>query len=407
MYVASVRSSMGKLGKVPPTVVALGTVSLLTDVSAEMVTAFLPVYLLYTLQLGYAQFGVLDGIYTGATALLRLVGGHLSDRWRKPKAVAAIGYGMSAVTKFFFPLIGPSAVGIGALLAADRAGKGLRTAPRDALISLSVPADRLGASFGVHRSMDTVGALLGPLITFVLLANIGIVAGPVFVVSSCFALLGLIVLASFVRERPITEAPPKRSTSIRAGFALLREIRFRRATIAATVLGLATLSDAFVFVLVQRGTGIPLGNLPLMPLGTALVFLLAAAPMGKLADRIGRWQVFMAGHLFLLGVYLLLFAPAGGYPIAIAALVLHGLFYASTDGVLSARVSDLVPESLRGSGLSVVQTGQALARLVSSIGFGFFLQYASFGLAVGIAVCGLATTLGAAFLLTRSPAQAA
>jgi MFS family permease len=362
------------------------------------------VYLLFTVQMGYAQFGILDGLYTGATAVLRLVGGHVSDRLRRPKAVATAGYGLSAVTKMIFPLVGGSALGIGSLLAADRAGKGLRTAPRDALISLSTPEDRLGAAFGVHRTMDTFGALLGPLITFLLLMQIGMVPGPIFVVSSCFAVLGLIVLASFVREGPVTKKATGPTPSIRAGFRLLRDPAFRKATVAAAALGLATMSDAFVYILVQRATGVPLGALPLLPLATALVFLLTAAPLGKLADRIGRWRMFLIGHVLLLAVYVLLFMPAAGYPVAVLALLLHGLFYGCTDGVLSAKVSTLVPDSLRASGLAVVQTGQALARLVSSVAFGFLLQFAAFGTAVGTAIAALTLTLLIAWHLNGSTA---
>ncbi|MEU6156269.1 MFS transporter [Actinosynnema sp. NPDC047251] len=399
MYVASVRPSERVKGKVPGTVVALGTVSLLTDISAEMVTAFMPVYLLVTLQMGYAQFGILDGLYTGATAVLRLVGGQVADRTHRHKAVAAFGYGLSAATKFVFPAVGANAFGIGATMAADRAGKGLRTAPRDALISLATPPDKLGAAFGVHRSMDTVGALLGPLVTFLLLTNIGIVAGPVFVVSACFALVGLIVLIAFVREnRAEAKSGPK--PSIKAGLALLKDTDYRRVTIAAAVLGLATLSDAFVFILVQKATDVPLAALPLMPLGTALVFLVAAGPVGRLADKIGRWKVFLGGHVLLLAVYVLLLAPGTGYVGVGVALLLHGLFYSATDGVLSARVSTLVPESLRASGLSVVQTGQALTRLVSSVGFGFLLQFAAFGTAVYAAIGALVLSVVVAWRMT-------
>ncbi|GGU70812.1 MFS transporter [Lentzea flava] len=408
MYVASSRPSKTDFRKrLPSTVFALGTVSLLTDVSAEMITAFLPVYLLFTLQLGYAQFGLLDGIYTGATAVLRLVGGGISDRFRKPKAVAAAGYGLSAATKVFFPLVGASPFGIGALMAADRAGKGIRTAPRDAMISLATPEDRLGAAFGVHRSMDTFGALLGPLVTFLLLAQIGMVPGPIFAVSAAFAVIGLIVLISFVRETPAKEQPKGPRPSFRAGLNLLTDQGFRRTTISAGLLGLATVSDAFVYVLVQKATSISLGYLPLLPLGTAVVFLAAAAPLGKLADRVGRWRMFLAGHALLLGVYALLFIPEGGMVIAVVALVLHGLFYAATDGVLSAKVSETAPESLRASGLSVVQTGQALGRLVSSVAFGLLLQYTSFTTGVTVALAALTVTLVVSYGINREqPASA-
>lgn len=373
--------------------------SLLTDISAEMITAFLPVYLLFTLQLNYLQFGLLDGLYTGATALLRLVGGHAGDRWRRPKAVAAIGYGLSAMTKLAFPVAGASVAWIGALLAVDRAGKGLRTAPRDALISLAAPPAGLGRSFGVHRSMDTIGALLGPLVTFLILAELGTASGPVFVTSFCFGLIGLIVLLTFVRERrAATTGPPP---SFRAGLAMLREQRLRTATIAATVLGLATISDAFIFVLLQRISEVPASVLPLLPLGTAITFLLTATSIGRVADRIGRWIVFFAGHLLLLGVYLLLLGPIGGYFLVVLVLLLHGLFYAATDGVLMAYGSALVPESLRGSGLAVLQTGQALARLGSSVGFGILLQYSSFDVAVVTAVVALVLALVVTLLLTQ------
>jgi MFS family permease len=350
--------------------------------------------------MGYAQFGVLDGLYTGATAVLRLVGGHVSDRTHRHKAVAATGYGLSAVTKLIFPLVGANAFGIGATLAADRAGKGLRTAPRDALISLATPPPALGTAFGVHRTMDTIGALLGPLVTFLLLQQIGMVAGPVFVVSACFAVIGLIVLVAFVRENR-TPPPNAPRPSIKAGLALLKDAGYRKVAVVAAVLGLATLSDAFVFILIQKSTAISPSALPLLPLGTALVFLLAATPLGVLADRIGRWRVFLGGHLLLLAVYALLLAPHTSYLGMAVALLLHGLFYAATDGVLSARISTLVPESLRASGLSVIQTGQALTRLVSSVAFGFLLQFASFGTAVTSAVVVLVLALAFAWRMAR------
>ncbi len=334
MYVASSRHALRAEGAprsgrgVPGTVFALGTVSLLTDISSEMVTAFMPVYLLFTLQLTYVQFGLLDGIYTGATALLRLVGGYVADRLQRPKAVALAGYGLSAVTKLAFPVASSSTVGIGTLLAVDRAGKGLRTAPRDALISLAVPEERLGAAFGVHRTMDTIGAMLGPLVTFLILAYIGTAGGPVFTISFLFALLGVIVLVFFVRDetpahvaaatRKATAATRRATVSVRAGLRLLRERRMRRTTIAAALLGLATLSDAFLFVVVQKASGVAEHLLPLLPLGTAVVFLLAATPVGRLADRLGRWRVFFAGHVLLLGAYLLMVGPLDGLPLVFA-----------------------------------------------------------------------------------------
>jgi MFS family permease len=407
MYVASTRPSgtaVRVTRQIPGTVFALGTVSLLTDVSAEMITAFLPVYLIYTLQLGYVQFGLLDGLYTGATAVMRLVGGFVSDRTSRPKLVAFFGYGVSAVTKLIFPLAGASSVAIGGVLAVDRAGKGLRTAPRDALISLVTPPDQLGSAFGVHRAMDTVGALCGPLLTFLILSQLGSAPGPIFVVSFCFAAIGLVVLGAFVREhkRPATRT---RKVSVRAGVNLLRDRTFRRATIAAAVLGLVTISDAFVFVVLQKVSGISVGMLPLLPLGTALVFLLGAAPIGRLADRLGRWRVFFAGHVLLLITYLTLLLPTGGYAAVAVALTAHGLFYACTDGVLMAYASGFVPAELRATGMATVQTGQALTRMTSSIVFGVLLTALAVSTAVVLlAVVMVVALVAVAFMVRRRSA---
>src|SRR5262245_79246 len=132
-------------------VFALGTVSLVTDVSAEMVTAVLPLYLVLGLQLSPMAYGVIDGVYTGATALLRIVGGYVADRVRSRKAVAGVGYALSAVAKLGLLAAGRSGATIGLVIAVDRTGKGLRTAPRDALITLSTPPEALGRAFGIHR----------------------------------------------------------------------------------------------------------------------------------------------------------------------------------------------------------------------------------------------------------------
>ncbi|WP_026425878.1 MFS transporter [Actinokineospora inagensis] len=407
MYVASTRQTKTTpaeggswRSRVPTTVLLLGTVSLLTDISSEMVTAFLPVYVIFNLQMSYLQLGLLDGIYTGATAILRLVGGHVSDRVRRHKAVAVAGYGLSAVMKLVFPSVGASSVGLGGVLAVDRAGKGLRTGPRDALISLVTPKEKLGEAFGVHRTMDTVGALLGPLATFVMLTWLTTRPGPIFMISFCFAALGVIVLISFVRQ-PRLERVPGKPVTMGATLALLRNRGMRRTTIAAGLLGLATISDAFVFVVLQKVSGVAPTWLALMPVGTALTFLLAATPLGKLADKIGRWRMFFAGHVVLFVVYLLLLGPFSGVILVIVALALHGLFYAATDGVLMAHGSTLVPDHLRAGGLSIVQTGQALARFASSVFFGLFLQSLAFSSAVLIAIGALAAALVGVYLLIR------
>src|SRR5690348_4419329 len=156
--------------RVGGTVLLLGTCSLLTDISSEMVTAILPLYLVATLGFTPLQYGIVDGIYQGASALVRLASGYLGDRLSRHKAVASFGYGLSAVTKLGLALFTGAWAGLSALILLDRTGKGIRTAPRDAMISMTAPERDLGLAFGIHRAMDTAGAMIGPVVAFGLLA---------------------------------------------------------------------------------------------------------------------------------------------------------------------------------------------------------------------------------------------
>ncbi|MET9340843.1 MFS transporter [Nonomuraea sp. NPDC003804] len=362
MYISGFRYR-GLTTAVPANVLALGVVSLVTDISAEMVTAVLPYYAVLVLGLSPLAYGLLDGLYFGVTALVRLAAGHAADRWQRRKLVAGIGYGLSAACKLGLLAAGNSVGLLGAVVAADRTGKGLRTAPRDALISLSATPETQGQAFGVHRAMDTVGAFLGPLAAFAVLGATG-AYDAVFVVSFAIAVLGVVLLALYVRETPAL--PAQQGVRLGPALALLRLPPFRRICLTAAALGLVTISDPFVYLLLQKGTGIAPEHFPLLPLGTAAVYLLLAVPLGRLADRWGRVPVFLLGHLALVGVYALL---ATGAPYWLV-LALFGLFYAATDGVLMAAAGPLLPAHLRTSGLAVLQTGQAVARMLSSILFG-------------------------------------
>ena len=375
MYIAASRTSdlaagenrKPALKRVSANVVALGMVSLVTDVSSEMVTAVLPLYLVLGLGLNPLQFGLLDGLYAGATALVRVLGGHLADRWRRLKAVAGFGYGLSAVCKLGLVAAGSSVAAIGVVLAADRTGKGVRTAPRDALISLSSEPDALGRSFGVHRALDTVGAFLGPLVAMAVLA-LSLGGYPsVFFTSFCVAAIAVLLLALFVRDHH--GGVDRAAVSLRTAAGLLKQSDFRRVTLWAALLGLVTVGDSFVYLALQRRWEIAATFFPLLPLGTAGVYLVLALPLGKLADRIGRWPVFLGGHAALCLALVLLCGPAYA-AIPVVALGLHGVFYAATDGVLMAAAGPLIPRDLRATGMAVVQTGQAVARMLSSVLFG-------------------------------------
>ncbi|MFD3718982.1 MFS transporter [Streptomyces sp. NPDC058674] len=469
--------SAGRTRAVAPAVLALGTVSLITDISSEMVTAVLPLYLIAGLGLSPLGFGALDGLYNGVSALVQLTGGHLADRVRNHKLIAGLGYGLSALCKpmlLFAHSLGP----VGVVLALERTGKGLRTAPRDALISLSTPVGSQGRAFGVHRAMDTTGALLGPLAAFLILNAAVDGYDAVFGVSACIAVLGVVVLVLFVpgpsadgmpppappRTAPAPgaplagpvpaprPAPAARSTpaapataapgapalpdapaaraagaaaaprsaaepyaaeppaarppavNVREALGLLRLPRLRALALCAALLGLTTVSDAFVYLLLQERAGVGDRWFPLLPLGTAAVFLLLAVPAGALADRIGRRTVFLAGHALLLAAYGLLLGAPGPSALPYLVLALHGMFYAATDGVLPAAVAATVPARLRGTGLALVGTGQALARFGCSLAFGGAWTLWGTGPALAAAAGGLLCCAVAAGFVLRPTA---
>ncbi|WP_217177678.1 MFS transporter [Streptomyces sp. AC495_CC817] len=398
---SAVHPSVGRRAAgVGSTAIALGAVSLLTDLSSEMVTAVLPLYLVVGLGMTPLQFGFLDGIYNGVTAFVRLLGGHVADRWSRHKLVAGIGYGLSAVCKPFLLLAGASTTALSATLAVDRIGKGIRTAPRDALISLSVDDAHQGRAFGVHRAMDTAGALLGPVAAFALLWMVADAFDAVFIVSFCVATLGVLVLIAFVPGRSSLPVGTPRPT-LRETVGILSDPRFRRLLIAATILGLVTIGDGFLYLGIQQKTGIDTVFFPLLPLGSALVYLLLAVPMGRLADRIGRRLPFLLGNLALLGSYSMLLLPLDGPVLIVLVLGLLGVFYAATDGVLMALASPGIPRERRAGGLALLQTGQATGRLFAAVLFGAAWTLWGVSTALAVAASALLVMLIAAALLIR------
>ena len=352
-------------------VVALGFTSLLTDVSSEMIATVLPIYLVLYLGLTPLQYGLVDGLYHGMTALLRLAGGFASDRTRRDKEVAAFGYGTSALCRIAMLGAGGSWPVIAAIVAVDRAAKGLRVAPRDALISLSSGRAGLATSFGVHRSLDSAGAMLGPLVALAILSAAPNAYDLVFVASFAVAIVGLGVLWLYVRsvrgltldrERPLRPGQALRSLLATRGFAGL--------TLAGTLLALTTVSDGFLYLVLQQGAGLNPGLFPLLYVGTAGSFLLLALPAGMLADRFGRRATFLAGHGVLLLAYLNAAAGAESLSDLAVCILLLGGYYALTEGVLMALASALLPADIRGTGLALLTTATSLGRLSASIAFG-------------------------------------
>lgn len=383
----------------------LGLVSLFTDISSEMVTTILPLYLVYTLGFSPLQFGIVDGLQQGAAALVRVLGGFAADRTRRHKEVAGIGYGLSALARVGL-LFASSVAALGAVVFVDRTGKGIRTAPRDALISLSSEPDALGTSFGVHRALDTAGAMLGPLIAFGLLWLAPGDFDAVFVVSLCAALVGLALLFLLVENRPLPVADAAH-VSLRAAARLLGRRRFATLAAVGGVLALFTVSDGFLFLALQRHLDFEQRLLPLLFVGTAGAFMLLAIPVGRIADRVGRGRVFVAGYLPLLVAYALLLVPSFGSGEIVLYLALLGLYYAATDGVLMALASATLPPALRGSGLALVVTAVSLGRLLASILFGTIWAWQDVDAAITAFAVGLVAAMVLAAAALRLSPQAA
>jgi MFS family permease len=420
------------------TVLLLGLTSLFTDISSEMVSAVLPLYMVHVLGLNPLQIGVLNGIQQGGSAFVRLIFGFVADRMSRYREVAGVGYGLSAICKL--GLLATTAFGpLTAVLLIDRTGKGIRTAPRDAMISLSSPQDELGTAFGVHRAMDTCGAMIGPLLGFALLALTPNEYHGIFLVSFCFALIGVAILLLLVEDparaperveaaaaeqavaaqtAPAAPAPTEADEpaggrlTLRGATGLLGGRQFGGLVGIAFLLGLATIGDAFLYLQLDDRLDLADSLFPLLYVGTSSIFMVMAVPAGRLSDRIGRAKVFTFGYAILLALYVVLLSGASSHLLVPATLLGLGIFYASTDGVLAALGSALVPEAVRGTGLATLGTATALAQFGASVAFGALWATSGVHTAFAVFTVGLAIALAATIIVLlvgprRSAASAA
>lgn len=389
--------------RLSPVILWLGIVSMVTDVSSESVTAILPLYVTGFLGLSTIAFGLIDGINQGASAIVRIAAGWAADRSGHPKRIALAGYGLSMLARIGFLFAG-GFWAIAAIVTGDRIGKGIRTAPRDALISVSAQPEHLARSFGVHRMLDNIGAATGPLIAFFVLLMIPNGFSTVFVVSLAFAVIGVAVLALVVPDIKARGLQGTEDREERRLFAFswshLKEPGLGKLLVAAGLLGLVTIGDGFIYLVLQARDSFAVQWFPLLFVGTNVVFLAFAVPLGRLADRVGKIPVFVGGHLALLATYLLAAAPFGGLWATIGCLVLLGAFYAATDGVLAALASQLTPPGKLAMGIASAQTVVALTRMTASAGFGV-LWYAVGAPTAMVAAAGLlaCAVVAVAFIL--------
>lgn len=401
---AGKRSKTGALNR---TVVALAFTSFFTDISSEMVAAVVPLFL--TSQLGFSPFlfGAFQGAFEIANALLRILGGTIADRTKKPKQTAATGYGISTASRMGLLAATLTSAPVVPFLLIDRLGKGLRTGPRDAMISLATPEKSWGTAFGFHRTLDATGAMIGPLLAFGILFALPESFNSVFTFSVAFGFLGLAVIITWARN-PKYAAPStgsaQRSNNTRAILkSLFTNQGFRRIAGIGMAFGSFMIGDAFIYLVIfdaaRQSTDIGIGGFgaqwfPLLFVGTAVGFLLTATPLGRLADRIGRARVWVLGQVALaLVLASLLFQPTS-VPAIIGVLALLGLFYGATDGVLPALAAGVIPREHRSAGLATLSTLEAFARTASAFAFGLMWDRVSVDSALTVMLGGLVLTVG-------------
>ena len=344
----------------PRNVVVAGAVSLLTDISSEMIIPVLPLFLTLTLGAPVAAVGLIEGVAESTASVLRVFSGYLSDRSGRRKPLILAGYGLSNLTKPLLALAGawPHVL---ALRFADRFGKGVRGAPRDALIADSVDASVRGRAFGFHRSMDTTGAAIGPLLAAATLAATAGDARAVFWLASVPGVAAVLLAWWLLRDRP---AAPKDVDAPRLGFRDLGR-PFALFTAVATLFALGNSSDAFL-ILRAQDAGMAVAVIPLAYVAFNTLYAVVATPVGIVSDRWARRPLLAAGYAVFALVYAG-FALAPNAPVVAGLFLAYGLYYALTDGVARALVADLVPAPLRATAMGTFSTATGLALLPASL----------------------------------------
>lgn len=353
------------LHRLPRTVIILGFVSMFMDISSEMIHGLLPVYLVVGLGASMVSIGIIEGIAEATACIVKLFSGALSDRLGKRKLLITLGYGMAAFTKPIFPL----ASAIEWIIAArfiDRAGKGIRGAPRDALIADVTPAAQRGAAYGMRQSMDTAGAFLGPLLAIALMA----LSGNNFALVFWFAVIpGFVAfgLVGFQIREPVTA--PSRTGEVRPPilWRVWRKLgnAYWGVVAVGAALTLARFSEAFL-ILRAQDLGLALALAPLVLVVMNGVYAACVYPIGKLSDRRDRTQLIAAGLVTLiLGDVVLAYSE--GLAMLGIGIALWGLHMGLTQGLLAAMVADTTPQHLRGTGFGFFNLISGLMMLAASI----------------------------------------
>jgi MFS family permease len=349
----------------PRTVIALGLASLFTDMASEMIYPLLPVFLAGVLGAGAISLGVIEGVAESTAALLKLVSGVWSDRLRRRKPLVLTGYGLAGAVR---PLIGLATSWPMVLVIrfVDRIGKGIRTSPRDALIADVTPDHLRGAAFGLHRAMDHIGAVLGPLVAWALLSGAGWSLRHVFIAAVIPGIIVMIVLAVMVRESPRRE-PPTARTPLRRTIGQLGP-DYRRLLLAVGIFTLGNSTDAFI-LLRLADAGVEPAMIAVLWSVHHVVKAGATYLGGRLSDRVGRRTMMLAGWLTYAALYAS-FAATDSSTALIVIFLLYGLYFGLTEPIERAWIADLAPSELRGAAFGGFHFVIGLTALPASVLFG-------------------------------------
>lgn len=382
-------------------VVVLGVVSLFTDISSEMIVPVRIIFLVVILNTPVTLAGLIEGIAESTASIVKVFSGRLADRVSKRKPIILAGYGISNLCKPLLSLVTswPQALG---LIFLDRAGKGVRGSPRDAMIADSIEAKYRGKAFGLHRAMDTMGAAIGPLFAALILALTDQNLRALFAWTLLPGILAVVVVIFFLREPPrepiATPQPDAIKVPFWQGLGALGA-PFWMFTSASTLFAVGNSSDAFVFLRTEGLEGV-LEAVPLVYFGYNLVYALLATPLGVLSDRYGRIPVLLAGYISFGLVYMGWAAATEPWQ-PWALFFLYGVYAAATEGVGKALVSDLIPRGKRGTAMGWFNGMVGLAALPANLIGGAL--WATFGPAATFNFGAVAAFAAALLLYIFSP----
>ena len=349
--------------KLPTGIWMLGFVSLLMDISSEMVHSLLPLFMVGALGASAFMVGLIEGAAEATALIVKVFSGTLSDYLGKRKGLAVLGYGMAALTKPLFAIANTAGVVLTARLL-DRIGKGIRGAPRDALIADIAPPEMRGAAFGLRQSLDTIGAFLGPLLAVGLMLLWANDFRAVFWVSVIPALLAVTLLVFGVHEPAKHEGAPRTNPIRRENLRRLTAPYWWVVAIGA-VFTLARFSEAFLVLRAQQ-TGIPLALVPLVMVAMNVVYSMSAYPFGKLSDRVSHVRLLALGLIVLVLADLVL-ASYAHWGVVLAGVALWGVHMGITQGLLATMVADTAPADLRGTAFGMFNLVSGIAMLAASM----------------------------------------